>query len=869
MQFPTSAVFVGRDSELTEIRRLLSDQACRLLTLVGPGGIGKTRLAIEAVRHMTPAQGVYFVPLQALTSPNYVVNAIGDALGYQFYQGSEPKQQLLDYLRDNDRLLVLDNFEHLLDTAVLLSDILAYASGVRMLVTSRERLNLVEEWVLEVGGLAYPSQESEANLEQYSAVELFVQHARRVKVGFALNNTHKPSVIRICQLVEGMPLGLELAAVWLKTMTCAQIADEIQRNIDFLATPLRNAPERHRSMRTVFNQSWKLLTSEEQVVFRKLVVFRGGFEREAVERVANASLRTLTALVDKSLLHVTPIGRFDIHELLRQYGEEYLEQSGEADTTRDAHSAYFTDFLAQREADLKGHRQREALDEIDADFENVRSAWHWVVKQKNYAAINRSLESLDLFCASRSRWHDRETFFRQAQEQLDLGAGREPHPVWGRILGRGERSEPREHEALRAQREQALAIAQQYGNQTEMAYCLWSLGEGIEQAGDYSGALPFLERSLAYFHEVGDRYYIAKVLNELGLCYWGLGKLDYAIKFSQQSLDLRRAIGGQRGIGWSLYNLGIVSRDAGLYADSMRYLNEARTLWREIDDEFGIAHSSASLALLAFLSGDFEQARIFAQEALDKSTAAIVNRELISVLTLVTLGNIASLDGAYIRGRQLCEQSQPLASPLTMPFVDWGLCIAACGLGDYQTARRYLQVALECAVAVQSIGGMALPLPSAALVLANEGRKEQAVELLALAFNHPASANGWLQIWPLLTRLRTQLEGELGAAAYAAAWERGKSSDLATVAAGLLDHFQPDQSSRAVQASNRALIEPLSQRELEVLQGIAVGLSNAEIAAQLVVQVSTIKKHINRLYGKLGVQNRTQALIRAQEWNLV
>ncbi len=613
---PQITSFVGRVDDVAHIAETLGNADCRLVTLVGPGGIGKTSLALQVAHEQSAnfVDGAYFVALAPIRSADLLAVAIGSALNLSFYGHEIPAIQLLNYLRNKAILVVLDNFEHLLDDTDLLIELLMGAPRLKLLVTSRERLNVQEEWIVQVSGLDFPLAEAGGDVgpaEEYSAVQLFVQSARRRQANFTLTSD-KAGVLRICQLVEGMPLGIVLAATWVDVLTPSEIAREIQTSFGFLATSLRNIPERHRSMQAVFEWSWHLLSEEERRVFQRLSVFRGGFRREAAQQTTNASLRTLAALVNKSLVRKTRSGRYEIHELLRQFAEEYLEKSGEADLAHDAHSVYFTDFLAEREADLKGHRQLEALAEIEADFENVRSAWNWAVKRKNYTAVNRSLESLDLFCATRSHWHDREAFFRQAQEELDPMPGREPHPVWGRILGRGERTEPREHEALRAQRERALGIAQQYGNQTEIAYCLWSLGEGVEQAGDYAGALPFLERSLAYFHEVGDRYYIAKVLNELSTCYWALGKLDESIKLSQQSLDLRRAIGGQRGIGWSLYNLGIVSSDAGLYADGVRYLNEARTLWGEIDDAFAIAHSSAGLALLAFLSGDFERARTFA-----------------------------------------------------------------------------------------------------------------------------------------------------------------------------------------------------------------------------------------------------------------
>ncbi|MEO8394168.1 MAG: AAA family ATPase [Chloroflexota bacterium] len=281
-RLPTSATpFIGRAEELAEIALLLADSTCRLLTLIGPGGIGKTRLALEVARSLTFPNCIYFVSLQPLTSPELVVPAIADALQFQFYSGGEPQQQLLDYLREKSLLLLLDNFEHLLDGVTSLSDMLAAAPFVKLLVTSRERLNLREEWLFEVQGLSFPTSETEANFETYDAVQLFVQHARRTHSSFILTDRRKPAVARICRLLGGMPLGVELAASWVRSLPCGQIADEIEHSLEILETSVHNMPLRHRNMRAVFTPTWERLSAVEQDVFMKLSVFRGGFTTEA------------------------------------------------------------------------------------------------------------------------------------------------------------------------------------------------------------------------------------------------------------------------------------------------------------------------------------------------------------------------------------------------------------------------------------------------------------------------------------------------------------------------------------------------------------------------------------------------------------
>jgi predicted ATPase/DNA-binding SARP family transcriptional activator len=420
--------FIGRENELARLAALLADPTIRLVTILGPGGIGKTLLAIEAAKTQSEAfaDGVCFVSLASLDDPNLIVSPIAEAISFPFYVRDQTehwefdpqKEQLLAYLREKQMLLVLDNLEHLLPPplspasggegggAGLIADILRVAPKVEILTTSRERLNLHGETLFALDGMSYPkreaieargtpSAEESQDMAAYSAVQLFVQSARRVQPGFELTSDNLVDVVDICQLVDGMPLGIELAAAWVELLSPAEIAAEIRNSLDFLATDLRDVPDRQRSIRSVFEASWHRVTKTEQDVFQQLSVFRGGFAREAAQNATGASLRTLMALVHKSLLRPDLEGRYQIHELLRQFGAERLAKlPAEEAAARDRHCTYFATFLKHKEADLVVQNQGMALAEIETELGNVRAAWDWAVAQGKLEEIDQSMESL-------------------------------------------------------------------------------------------------------------------------------------------------------------------------------------------------------------------------------------------------------------------------------------------------------------------------------------------------------------------------------------------------------------------------------------------------------------------------------------------
>ncbi|MBV7332225.1 AAA family ATPase [Chloroflexi bacterium TSY] len=551
---PQHISFVGRKKELSEIVQHLVDPDCRLLTLIGPGGIGKTRLAVQVMQELTASHhlnnefrhGLLFVPLQAIPTSNGIVSAIAQAAHFEFYSNTSPSEQLLAFLREKQMLLVLDNFEHLLDGAVFLSDILLAAPDVKILVTSREVLNLQESWVYSIRGLTLPESISNSvnEIDSHDAVAFFEQCARRAQGGYSLQKESDEglqAIAWICQLVDGIPLGIELAAAWLKVMPLSAIVQEIEQGLDILTTRFQNVDARHRSMRVVLEQSWQLLSENEQEVLSALSVFQGEFSREAADNIAGAKFMVLATLVEKSLITVTNDGRYRLHQLLWQFAAEKLESRQEnADEVRARHSRYYLVLCKTWGEKLLGTEQRLALEEIDAEFENIQCAWNWTVLQQDVSMINEILDHLSWFWRIRSLFQVGKDLFSELIthfEQNNLfalpqrGANptasgftyttqteAEPPILDNLYMGLFGRISIRcgafsfllgDYEAANIELHRGLAIARSRGHQSEIAYALNLCGQVSGWKGNAIRAKEELYESFTIYEQIGGWFILA------------------------------------------------------------------------------------------------------------------------------------------------------------------------------------------------------------------------------------------------------------------------------------------------------------------------------------------------------------------------
>jgi predicted ATPase/DNA-binding CsgD family transcriptional regulator len=735
-------------------------------------------------------------------------------------------------------------------------------------------LNLQEEWVRPIAGLAYPDQQDGQPLEAYSAVQLFLERARQIRSDFDLAK-HSYSVVEICRLVEGMPLAIELAAGWLKVLQPADIAQEIQRNRDILTTRSRNLPERHRSIRSVFEHSWRLMRQDERAIFQKLSVFRGGCTREAAESVAGASLHTLAALADMSLVRLSPAGRYDAHELLRQYGAEQLDAAGQTARVQQAYIDYYLGMLQRLERDIKAHGQLAALDTIAADFENVRNAWQLAVQQGHIAALNQAVESLHFFADMRGRYHEVVALLQAAVAQFQA-PNPDQAPILYRIQARLARlillGNLRIHGDLHALIDTCLAAACARHDQAEIGFCLMVAGiiamwESDGPPHTNTEALALFQESYAVYTALGDTFYRADVLSWIAPSTPADGADDPCVAILGQSLELRRAIGDRNGIAWITVNLTEAMLGQLNYVECERYAREALGLMREIGSLKGILQATFKLAQTTMLKGDLAEARTLAEQLRDLAgeinniDGAMLAAGLLAFLVCV-------IDEQYAHGAALAQKHYAMSLE---PFFDghnnlnahWGQAAADCGQGRYADARQGYAALFWDRRDDPAPATICLALEAAAR--AHEGAPEAAAELLGLAFHQPAWASGWLHCWPLLTRLRASLLCQLGQEAYQAACERGCRYDLHSTILALLG--KPVE--RPQPTTNCSLLEPLSERELEVLSLLAAGLSNREIAERLVLSVGTVKVHTRNIYGKLSVHSRTQAIVQAGELSLL
>ena len=711
LPLPATAL-LGRGAELAALERLFKDSTCRLLTLTGMGGIGKTRLAIEFAScqlAMFPG-GVQYVPLASLNSAELIVPAIAETLEFSFSGPILPKEQLFNYLRSTTKrasLLILDNLEHLLAessaAAELVTDLLQRVPNLKILCTSRERLNLHGEWTYELHGLPIPPSEYD-RLEDYSATTLFVQCARRINAAFELPDSEEPALVHICHLVEGIPLAIELAAAWAAMLSCTEIAREIESNIDFLTTSMRDLPERHRSLRATFDHSWKLLSDDERKILCRLAVFHGGFKRYAAEQVADATLPLLASLVSKSLIRHSENGRYDLHEVIRQYGLSHLNEDPLAALeARDRHCEHYLELVAQREKDLKSAAQQEAMRELSREMDNIRAAWVWGIDREKFALLGDSVRSLG-WMFEVGGW------LREGIDLLNLlvhALQAQPDNQWDRILGTA-----LIHQGLlyfrkgqfdhsQQQYREGIAILRPLHEETLLADALIFLGIITHLNGDYEQSKTLLEEGLAYAQAGNDQWFAAFGVYNLGYIDSIRGNYQKGYEQMQAGLKVWRALGDPHSIALGLNYLVSTLIQLKRYEEARTYMQESIALCEQTRNRWGRGTAYRFLGLVAMAQGQCIEAQAYFKKSIE-------------------------IFGEYIEGWDIARSLTYLAE-------------ATMALGDLNEARPIYLDALRLAMNINAAPIAMDSLLGLAHIDWRVGNAERAFELSSFVLGHSAS----------------------------------------------------------------------------------------------------------------------------------
>ena len=712
---PQLTPFIGRENELATINRLLADPACRLLTILGPGGMGKTRIAVQVMKILATDKpvlfpdGLYFIPLAAVSDIQGIIYAITQALRTTFYVGERSlSEQLLNFLSNKQMLLVLDNFEHLINEESIqwLVEMLSIAPAICLLVTSRSRLNILGEQVYSLDGLDNTDLKDDTQVLNKEAgfsasLQLFAQTARWGQPTFQLNEKNLISVVKICQLVEGIPLAIELSASWSGLLEPEEILARLQENLNLLEMESLNLPERQQSVRAVFNTSWRLLRTQERAAVQRIAVFRSGFTVEAAEQVADISIQTLQSVLNKSWIKRDDEGRFQMHELTRRYSLEQLQHADEQESIQARHLNFYSKLAEQSYARIwEGSEQIEWLQRLDQETGNLEAAIKWGAGQRRVQSVEKALYLVGGLYSY--LWHRGRIVegLQWAEITVEAAQNLPVHPA--------------------------------------------ALGKALLVAGAF-----------ALFHAQ-------------------MGKAESYVK---ASLEANRLGGEPGGISHALLLAGLVAANRNEPRKAKILFQEGLQISRSIESSWVSEYILKNLAELAWSNGDFDQAYDLFWEALD--VARQMEDRLGHFNVLIGLGRLSlqlkKLNEAATYSRESMALSTELESPREKARALRLQAAIAFQEGRINEARIMLAEGLSIAWEIGDFRHALFVLEDLALQVAEQGNPKSAVQLLAacqvayLRFGLLRSPSSEQEISNSLEHLKL----ELGTANFQQAWEDG------------------------------------------------------------------------------------------------
>lgn len=884
---PTSSL-VGRADDVRAVLASLQRANVRLLTLTGPGGVGKTRLALQVAGELRDqfADGTFLVDLASIADPALVIPTIIRTLGLSERSRQGSRELLEAYLATKQMLLLLDNFEQVLAATPHVATLLAAAPQVKFLVTSRAALQITGAHEYPVAPLALPLPHEEQ--ENTAAITLFVQRAQAVKPDFAITEATAPVVAEICRRLDGLPLAIELAAARIKLFSPTVLLQRFDRRLPLLSGA-RDLPARQQTIGNTCDWSYRLLDAPAQTLFRQLAVFVGGFTLDAAEAICT-SAEELVVLVDQSLLFPgeDPTGepRFSMLGTIHEYTLELLEQSGEAPLLRQQHAHYYTRLAEQIEPELTGPHARLWLDRLEAELPNLRAALNWMLAQNEAELAARLGAALRVFWYLRAHQREGQRWLEATLTQADSFTA----TIRARLLrALGYLAYARfDYGAAIAHLEASLALYRAVDDKPGCAAVITELGWAcVTLHSDADRAAALLKEGLHRYRHLDDRNGIALALHGLGwveqlrafdikqgipmaftdpvLMKWP-ERLDAARALFAEGLMLRRTVGDKQGIAWLLQMLGYVARVKGEYDRARAFQEERLEIERALGNRHGIAVTLIDLGQIAYQQGDIIAARARLIEGL--AFAREVSNIHIMALALIQLGEIALVSADYTQATALLEEALRCFREISDTYRSARACSLLAQVAFEQ--HRVLEaqaIARECLKLASQLDSPELVISCLNGLAASAGRQGEwawAAQLWGAAQAQSAVA----QLQPAIDTFNDQQQlietarEAGGARAFAIAWAAGKliSPEEALTLPDIAG-LQPENrmaSRSAVPRQRRPA--GLTARELEVLLLLAEGLTNAQIADQLVLSIGTVKTYISVIYDKIGVRSRTAAM---------
>lgn len=644
--FPTTQTpFIGRQQELDQIMTMLANPECRMLSLLGPGGMGKTRLSLEIGRRLADGprlyrDGVYFIPLANVTDQALLATTIAQRLGLRLEEQTTPRYQLLAYLRDKEILLVCDNFEQVRDGASLVAEITANAPKVEILVTSREPLNIQAEWRQMIRGLDVTGESSEA-------LELFQRSARRMVPSFTLRSDDKAAVLELSRLVDGMPLALEIAAAWVRVMEPADILRETEKSFDFLASPFQDMPERHQSVRAVLAQSWQLLSSHLQEMLNQIALFPAGFSLEAARIILpELTMLDIATLLDRSLLYGRSQERYEMHDLLRQFALSQAQTRRQQ--FQERYSRYYLNLIGEQEEALHGRNPQAAIPLIQAELEHIRQAWQWAVDLQQVQVLGTAVSAL-------VRFYHLTGLFQEGQQRLQAAAQTvqswpvtpetilllcELHAGASHFLG-----QIGQYEAAVEQARTMRRLAEDLEDANWVAEAHRLEGEWFRHQGRYAEAEAHLEKALQLYSRPLPNRQAAKALNEVGFIHMTQSQYAAALAAFTQTRQMYEAMGDRSETSTTLGNIGYLYQLKAEYPQALEHLHQALAIAETIGYKQDIVKHTLGLGSVYLEQGNVAAARTANEKAMQIAQGLGYMRGVIN--SLVQIGSTYFGEGQF------------------------------------------------------------------------------------------------------------------------------------------------------------------------------------------------------------------------------